>query len=335
MPLAAGPSAGELHQWGIQPEQYRPITQRLKNFATTLAQSSAATMEAPVSIWSEVQAIYDYLNSSQFVYSRQYRQPNPQQEVTEAFVLGTREGYCRHFASAMAVLCRLNGIAARVVTGYAPGTFSLVDNAYIVRGANAHAWVEVYFDEYGWITFDPTPASQDIVTRGAVKEQVASVIDFLQELFVLDPAATQRSLLAAVAGLAQATAAHWPLAALIALVAASSLGAWLLRRRAHKRRRSTRLVPENAVIGAYVDALSELGRIGTRPAPADTARRYLAVAAERHMQLAAPLTVLLPLYERAAFAPEPVSAEDVTQARDALGAVRDYVAEMLKRSNGR
>mgnify|MGYP003307886345 CR=1 FL=1 len=30
---------------------------------------------------------------------------------------------------------------------------------YIVTEANAHTWVEVFFPEYGWITFDPTPPS--------------------------------------------------------------------------------------------------------------------------------------------------------------------------------
>jgi len=37
----------------------------------------------------------------------------------------------------------------------------------VVRGLNAHAWVEVYFPEYGWVQFDPTPGGP----REAVREQ--------------------------------------------------------------------------------------------------------------------------------------------------------------------
>ncbi len=63
-------------------------------------------------------------------------------------------GYCTGFASSLAVMCRSIGIPARYVEGYSPlstaGEGLLVDNSY------AHAWVEVYFDGVGWVTFEPT-----------------------------------------------------------------------------------------------------------------------------------------------------------------------------------
>ena len=49
------------------------------------------------------------------------------------------------------------GIPARYVTGFLPGEYNDVGGDYIVRESDAHAWVEVYFPDYGWITFDPTP----------------------------------------------------------------------------------------------------------------------------------------------------------------------------------
>ena len=48
---------------------------------------------------------------------------------------------------------------ARVATGFSPGGFSKRRNAWIVRDTDAHAWVEAWFDELGWITYDPTPDS--------------------------------------------------------------------------------------------------------------------------------------------------------------------------------
>lgn len=80
------------------------------------------------------------------------------------FVLDTRVGYCEYFATAMAVMLRGLGIPARVATGYLPGqeVAAPTDTAagvYQVSSTDAHAWVEVAFDDVGWVTFDPTPRS--------------------------------------------------------------------------------------------------------------------------------------------------------------------------------
>ena len=58
----------------------------------------------------------------------------------------------------MALLLRMGGIPARVVTGFSPGGYSKRKQAWIVRDTDAHSWVEAWFDDYGWVTFDPTPA---------------------------------------------------------------------------------------------------------------------------------------------------------------------------------
>lgn len=73
------------------------------------------------------------------------------------FLFNKRAGHCEYFASAMVVMLRTLGIPARYVTGFLPGEFNDLGQDYIIRGSDAHSWVEVYFPEYGWITFDPTP----------------------------------------------------------------------------------------------------------------------------------------------------------------------------------
>ena len=75
------------------------------------------------------------------------------------FLFDTKEGYCQHFSGAMALLLRMGGVPARVATGFSPGGFSQRRDAWIVRDTDAHAWVEAWFDQLGWVTFDPTPAS--------------------------------------------------------------------------------------------------------------------------------------------------------------------------------
>jgi transglutaminase-like putative cysteine protease len=73
-----------------------------------------------------------------------------------AFLFDTREGYCQHFAGAMAVLLRFNGIPSRVAVGFATGEQD-GQGQYVVSTNNAHAWVEAYFPTVGWVAFDPTP----------------------------------------------------------------------------------------------------------------------------------------------------------------------------------
>jgi len=73
-----------------------------------------------------------------------------------AFLFDTRAGYCQHFAGAMALLLRYNGIPARVALGFATGE-KIGKDLYQVTTNNAHAWVEVYFPTVGWVAFDPTP----------------------------------------------------------------------------------------------------------------------------------------------------------------------------------
>jgi transglutaminase-like putative cysteine protease len=74
------------------------------------------------------------------------------------FLFVRRAGHCEYFASAMTMMLRSIGIPARYVTGFLPGEFNDIGGDYIVRESDAHAWVEVYFPDYGWMTFDPTPA---------------------------------------------------------------------------------------------------------------------------------------------------------------------------------
>ena len=76
------------------------------------------------------------------------------------FLFNVKAGHCEYFATAMAILLRSHGIAARVVNGFLPGEFNDTANAYMVRQSDAHSWVEVYFPENrAWVTFDPTPSA--------------------------------------------------------------------------------------------------------------------------------------------------------------------------------
>ncbi|MGH3191616.1 MAG: DUF3488 and transglutaminase-like domain-containing protein, partial [Streptosporangiaceae bacterium] len=75
--------------------------------------------------------------------------------------LTTKTGSCVQFAWTMTVLARLIGIPARLATGFTAGTpANRQPDHYVVKTSDSHAWTEVYFQDYGWIRFEPTPGGQ-------------------------------------------------------------------------------------------------------------------------------------------------------------------------------
>lgn len=71
------------------------------------------------------------------------------------FLFGSRKGYCMHYATAFVLMANEMGIPCRYVQGYNASADS--DGIITVRQSSAHAWPEVYFDNAGWIAFEPTP----------------------------------------------------------------------------------------------------------------------------------------------------------------------------------
>jgi protein-glutamine gamma-glutamyltransferase len=87
--------------------------------------------------------------------------------------LKTKLGYCQQFSGTMALLLRMGGVPARVATGFTIGSHDTHAGTFQVADTDAHAWDEVWFPTYGWVTFDPTPVSAP-ARGGTVASAVAS-----------------------------------------------------------------------------------------------------------------------------------------------------------------
>lgn len=72
------------------------------------------------------------------------------------FLFNTKAGFCAHYAGALTFLARSAGIPARVVAGYQGGEWNGSDQYLTVRQYDAHAWVEVWQSDKGWVRYDPT-----------------------------------------------------------------------------------------------------------------------------------------------------------------------------------
>ncbi|MFI5300839.1 MAG: transglutaminase domain-containing protein [Polyangiales bacterium] len=76
------------------------------------------------------------------------------------FLLEKKRGYCEYFATAAALLLRLQGVPTRYVTGFMVTEDSRVGDHFVVRDEDAHAWIEAWIDGRGWIVADAVPSAE-------------------------------------------------------------------------------------------------------------------------------------------------------------------------------
>jgi len=140
-----------------------PYPENIKDRYTQLPKMSGAVAELAASVcadatnnYDKVVAMSDYLQKT-YPYDLNVKKQDPKENSVEFFLFKAKKGFCEHFASALTVMCRTQGIPARVVAGYDTGQMNPLTGYYEVTARDSHAWVEVYFPMFGWIQFDPTP----------------------------------------------------------------------------------------------------------------------------------------------------------------------------------
>jgi transglutaminase-like putative cysteine protease len=105
------------------------------------------------------------------------------------FVTRNRAGYCQHYAGTMALMLRFIGIPARVAVGFTSGTWSERAGEWTVTNHDAHAWVEAWFEGYGWLPFDPTPGRGTLTAAYTLASDSADAVFSLGrgELLAIGP----------------------------------------------------------------------------------------------------------------------------------------------------
>ncbi len=153
------------------------LPERVIDLASSIAKDANSSYEV-------VMKIQNYLNEN-FSYTLDTPHTPPDRDFVDFFIFELKEGYCTYFASAMAVMLRSVGIPTRYVEGFSLSehSFDHESNTYNVRNSDAHAWVEVYFPNIGWLPFDPTPRSQqntgqqDIITDPAYSDYINEYLE--------------------------------------------------------------------------------------------------------------------------------------------------------------
>jgi transglutaminase-like putative cysteine protease len=132
-------------------DRYMGLPPSVPDRVLALARELTATEPTP---YDRALALERYLR--QFPYTLDVTMPPLGQDSAEYFLFILKKGYCDYYATAMVVLARAAGMPARLVTGYIAENYDEARNAYIITADQAHAWTEIYFPGYGWITFEPT-----------------------------------------------------------------------------------------------------------------------------------------------------------------------------------
>jgi transglutaminase-like putative cysteine protease len=155
------PSDDELRASGPLPEG-SPVLERdtalppLDPTVTDLVAGLTADAATPYEAVLAIQGHFSRENG--FVYSLSTTPGTTGDDLAD--FLRLKQGYCEQYAGAMAAMVRAAGIPARVALGYTPGRVQ-PGGGRMVTSDDAHAWVEVYFDDVGWIPFDPTPIDSE------------------------------------------------------------------------------------------------------------------------------------------------------------------------------
>lgn len=249
--------------------------------------------------------VRSYLNEH-CTYTSDPPQPADGADPVLYFLNESHAGSSTQFASAAVVLCRMLGLPARYVVGYAApqSLFAESDGGWqaVLQDDNAHAWAEVYLAGQGWTPLETTPGMVSELTEDQLAAN-ANAVPTADDTETPLPAATPAPEADPTAP--QARAFWWllPLAAVLA-----ALAVWGIAR--------ARRTPADTVRAEFRALYKKMCRCGLSEGVSSDQEEFKQFLRE-HTKTAAPQDVetLLALVQTAQFAPGPVSAQTAQQVR--------------------
>ncbi len=347
------PTADQLRSTGVaSTDDYPGETQLPSTFPAEIKQLAEGWTQGKTSDFDKIMAIQKHLHDSEFTYDITQTYDPTMQSLVQ-FLTVVKRGFCEQFASAMAVMLRSLEIPARVATGFTPGA-AVGDstNTYSVETSDLHAWVEVPFEDYGWLPFEPTPG-------GMVNPEMATYMTApggttcpksndcqgtghegsgahpgqpepgtVQGREGSDPintrpngGVTTTTLPEPSRGMRPVTLVAWLALAAALVLVAIPLIRWLRRRRTVRRAARE---PRALILATYDVFSDRAGDLGLGRGPGETPREYRRrieatdVLTDGHMERLTGTVV------RAAYGPRPVTDHDAADAAaDAEHVIRD------------
>ena len=165
------------HYLQLPPE----LPNRIKELSKSITKESDNQLD-------KVFAIRDHLRSGLYTYSQNISRPPLGQDGIDYFLFESQKGYSDYFGSAMVVMLRSLNIPARMVAGYSNGTISEKPMTWEIKDSDSHGWAQVYFNQFGWLNFEPTPSYPAIRQKPNLNEtENSNQLALLQEQGVSNP----------------------------------------------------------------------------------------------------------------------------------------------------
>ncbi len=135
---------------------------RIADYYLQLPMDSDRIVQLAQEVTQPARTVYERIRLVERFLKKNYRysldvDPASEERPIEDFLFYQKKGYCEQYATAMILLLRAVDVPARLVSGFLHGDWNEYGDYLTVRNSDAHTWVEVWFPESGWISFDPTP----------------------------------------------------------------------------------------------------------------------------------------------------------------------------------
>ncbi len=330
------------------------LTQLPQGISARIATLARSWTDGATTMYDQVYAIQRHLLSDGYIYDTDVSFREDAATILEFLEL-TKRGFCQQFSTAMAMLLRSIGIPARIAVGFTRGDPLPGEQGWSVTTDDLHAWVEVPFEGYGWLAFEPTPGRANPTAATYASRSFAETCT-TQTAGCGEGTGTQTgpgggtgrndpkrgfgvegdpglAPLGASGSFEVGRSLTWWLS--IALVAALAIAlvvllAWPFVRRARRRRAIRRAgpAPRALVLAIYDGCCRDARDLGMARAPGETPEEYawrlasvIPVATESVGRLSRSA-------ERAAYGPRELSSEDVLDAEADAGEIVRSLEEL-------
>ena len=287
------------------------------------ARSSGGSFDTEYDVAKEVQ---DYLHSDLFTYKTDLTGDAAACSglTTVDCFARVREGFCEQYATTMTMLMRMEGYPARYVQGYLPGPTDVHTLVQQVTTQQKHAWVEVFFPNYGWIPFDPTGGGV-----GEPTELVpgSAVVATPTPNFSYGPQGTPRPRASHDPGSSATatTSGDSGAAALVpvVLIAILALALFVIWRRRPRRQEGADTV--------YRSVVRLASRLGYKPRPTQTVFEYTGMLAEVVPQARESLRIVATATVEATYGKQELSSERLVFVATAHRIIRQALLRLALR----
>jgi len=273
--------------------QWLALPADLPNRVVALAASVTSAADGRL---SAVNAVEDFLRTHE-KYTLTSPQPARGEDAVDDFLFVSHVGFCEQFATAAVVMLRSQGIAARLVTGYVGGSLTTDAGERVFTGADAHAWVQVFYPGVGWVSSDPTAGSVVRANTPSTRQRIDS---WLKKVWHGVPAGRWGAL--AAIGLA-----------FVAGLGLCAIGRRWLRRRQRRAGIDRGLAGDGPILAAYLRLDAVLHGVGRAREPTESleefARRLGGVVASP-----ADVAAAVALLERETYGINPPAADEAATA---------------------